>query len=198
MLISIDHEGGIVTRLGTGTNFPGNMAIGATRNSKYSYMVGKAIGSELHSLGINVNLAPVIDTNNNPKNPVIGLRSFSSDPNIVSEMGIPMIKGMQEEKIIAVGKHFPGHGDTATDTHLGLAVVDKSYDELSKTEFVPFKKAIDSGIDMIMTAHVQLPQIEKDYFISKTGDKITYPSTISDDVITGILRNKMKFNGDLT
>lgn len=195
MLISIDQEGGIVTRLGTGTNFPGNMAIGATRNSKYSYMVGKAIGSELHSLGINVNLAPVIDTNNNPKNPVIGLRSFSSDPNIVSEMGIPMIKGMQEEKIIAVGKHFPGHGDTATDTHLGLAVVDKSYDELSKTEFVPFKKAIDSGIDMIMTAHVQLPQIEKDYFISKTGDKITYPSTISDDVITGILRNKMKFNG---
>ena len=171
------------------------MAIGATRNSKYSYMVGKAIGSELHSLGINVNLAPVIDTNNNPKNPVIGLRSFSSDPNIVSEMGIPMIKGMQEEKIIAVGKHFPGHGDTATDTHLGLAVVDKSYDELSKTDFVPFKKAIDSGIDMIRTAHVQLPQIEKDYFISKTGDKITYPSTISDDVITGILRNKMKFNG---
>ncbi len=195
MLISIDQEGGIVTRLGTGTNFPGNMAIGATRNSKYSYMVGKAIGNELHSLGINVNLAPVIDTNNNPKNPVIGLRSFSSDPNIVSEMGIPMIKGMQEEKIIAVGKHFPGHGDTATDTHLGLAVVDKSYDELSKTEFLPFKKAIDSGIDMIMTAHVQLPQIEKDYFVSKTGDKITYPSTISDDVITGILRDKMNFNG---
>lgn len=195
MLISIDQEGGIVTRLGTGTNFPGNMAIGATRNSKYSYMVGKAIGNELHSLGINVNLAPVIDTNNNPKNPVIGLRSFSSDPNIVSEMGIPMIKGMQEEKIIAVGKHFPGHGDTATDTHLGLAVVDKSYDELSKTEFLPFKKAIDSGIDMIMTAHVQLPQIEKDYFVSKTGYKITYPSTISDDVITGILRDKMNFNG---
>ena len=195
MLISIDQEGGIVTRLGTGTNFPGNMAIGATRNSKYSYMVGKVIGNELHSLGINVNLAPVIDTNNNPKNPVIGLRSFSSDPNIVSEMGIPMIKGMQEEKIIAVGKHFPGHGDTATDTHLGLAVVDKSYDELSKTEFLPFKKAIDSGIDMIMTAHVQLPQIEKDYFVSKTGDKITYPSTISDDVITGILRDKMNFNG---
>ena len=195
MLISIDQEGGIVTRLGTGTNFPGNMAIGATRNSKYSYMVGKAIGNELHSLGINVNLAPVIDTNNNPKNPVIGLRSFSSDPNIVSEMGIPMIKGMQEEKIIAVGKHFPGHGDTATDTHLGLAVVDKSNDEISKTEFLPFKKAIDSGIDMIMTAHVQLPQIEKDYFVSKTGDKITYPSTISDDVITGILRDKMNFNG---
>ena len=195
MLISIDQEGGIVTRLGTGTNFPGNMAIGATRNSKYSYMVGKAIGNELHSLGINVNLAPVIDTNNNPKNPVIGLRSFSSDPSIVSEMGIPMIKGMQEEKIIAVGKHFPGHGDTATDTHLGLAVVDKSYDELSKTEFLPFKKAIDSGIDMIMTAHVQLPQIEKDYFVSKTGDKITYPSTISNDVITGILRDKMNFNG---
>ena len=195
MLISIDQEGGIVTRLGTGTNFPGNMAIGATRNSKYSYMVGKAIGNELHSLGINVNLAPVIDTNNNPKNPVIGLRSFSSDPSIVSEMGIPMIKGMQEEKIIAVGKHFPGHGDTATDTHLGLAVVDKSYDELSKTEFLPFKKAIDSGIDMIMTAHVQLPQIEKDYFVSKTGYKITYPSTISDDVITGILRDKMNFNG---
>ena len=106
-----------------------------------------------------------------------------------------MIKGMQEEKIIAVGKHFPGHGDTATDTHLGLALVDKSYDELSKTEFLPFKKAIDSGIDMIMTAHVQLPQIEKDYFVSKTGDKITYPSTISDDVITGILRDKMNFNG---
>lgn len=195
MFISIDQEGGIVTRLGTGTNFPGNMAIGATRNSKYSYEVGKAIGRELHVLGINTNLAPTIDVNNNAKNPVIGLRSFSSDPNIVAELSTAMINGIKSQNVIAVAKHFPGHGDTAIDTHLGLASVDKSMKELEDMELLPFKKAIDSDIDMIMTAHVQLPQIEKDYFIAKNGDKIIYPSTISDDVITGILRNKLGYNG---
>lgn len=195
LLISIDQEGGIVTRLGTGTNFPGNMAIGATRNPNYSYNIGKIIAKELKVLGINTNLAPTIDVNNNPKNPVIGLRSFSSNPYLVAKLAIPMINGMKSENIIAVAKHFPGHGDTAIDTHYGLASVDKSMDELEKTELIPFKKAIDAGIDMIMTAHVQLPQIEKDYFIATNGDKIIYPSTISDDVITGILRNKLNFDG---
>ncbi|CAM3204036.1 glycoside hydrolase family 3 N-terminal domain-containing protein [Streptobacillus felis] len=195
MFISIDQEGGIVTRLGTGTNFPGNMAIGATRNEKYSYEVGKAIGRELHALGINTNLAPTIDVNNNAKNPVIGLRSFSSDPNIVASLSRSMINGIKQENVIAVAKHFPGHGDTAIDTHLGLASVDKSMEELEAIELLPFKKAIEADIDMIMTAHVQLPQIEKDYFVAKNGDKIIYPSTISDDVITGILREKLGYDG---
>ncbi len=195
MLISIDQEGGIVTRLGTGTNFPGNMAIGATRSKDYSNKVGAVIAKELKSLGINTNLAPVIDVNNNAKNPVIGLRSFSSNPKLVSELSIPMIKGMQDQGIIAVGKHFPGHGDTAIDTHLGMASVDKDYNTLYNTELVPFKEAINNGLDMIMTAHVQLPQIEKDYFVAQNGEKILYPATLSDDIITGILRNKLGFNG---
>lgn len=196
LLISIDQEGGIVVRLGTGTSLPGNMALGASRDKKLAYEYGKIIAEEIKALGINVNLAPVMDTNNNPNNPVIGLRSISSDPNLVGELGSEVVKGLQDNGVSAAIKHFPGHGDTATDSHLGLPVVDKSYEEVKNLELIPFDKAAKEGVDMIMTAHISYPQLEKDTVISqKDGSVIGIPATLSDDIITGIIRKKMNYDG---
>lgn len=196
LFITLDQEGGIVTRLGEGTNLPGNMAIGATRNPKAAYDTGYIIGRELNALGVNVNFGPVMDTNNNPENPVIGVRSISSNPDLVGELGSQMAIGMQDQGLAATAKHFPGHGDTATDTHYGLPVVDKSLAELKEIELKPFKIAIDNGIDMIMTAHIQFPQIEKDTVISKLdGKEIGIPATLSDDVIDGVLRDELGYDG---
>ena len=196
LLISIDQEGGIVVRLGTGTSLPGNMALGASRDKKLAYEYGKIIAEEIKALGINVNLAPVMDTNNNPNNPVIGLRSISSDPNLVGELGSEVVKGLQDNGVSAAIKHFPGHGDTATDSHLGLPVVDKSYEEVKNLELIPFDKAAKEGVDMIMTAHISYPQLEKDTVISKKdGSVIGIPATLSDDIITGIIRKKMNYDG---
>lgn len=196
LLISIDQEGGIVVRLGTGTSLPGNMALGATRDKELAYQYGKIIADEIKALGINVNLAPVMDTNNNPNNPVIGLRSISSDPKLVGELGSEVVKGLQDQGVSAAIKHFPGHGDTATDSHLGLPVVDKSFEEVEKLEIVPFKKAANEGVDMIMTAHISYPQLEKDTAISKKdGSTVGIPATLSDDILTGIIREKMHYDG---
>lgn len=196
LLISIDQEGGIVVRLGTGTSLPGNMALGASRDKKLAYEYGKIIAEEIKALGINVNLAPVMDTNNNPNNPVIGLRSISSDPKLVGELGSEVVKGLQDNGVSAAIKHFPGHGDTATDSHLGLPVVDKSYEEVKNLELIPFDKAAKEGVDMIMTAHISYPQLEKDTVISqKDGSVIGIPATLSDDIITGIIRKKMNYDG---
>lgn len=196
LLISIDQEGGIVVRLGTGTSLPGNMALGATRDKELAYQYGKIIADEIKALGINVNLAPVMDTNNNPNNPVIGLRSISSDPKLVGELGSEVVKGLQDQGVSAAIKHFPGHGDTATDSHLGLPVVDKSFEEVEKLELVPFKKAANEGVDMIMTAHISYPQLEKDTAISKKdGSTVGIPATLSDEILTGIIREKMHYDG---
>ena len=195
LLITLDQEGGIVTRLGEGTNLPGNMALGATRSEKSSYDAGYLIGRELNALGVNVDFAPVLDTNNNPENPVIGVRSISSNPELVGKLGKNIAKGIQDQGVAATAKHFPGHGDTSTDSHYGLPMVNKSIEELRETELKPFKIAIENGIDMIMTAHIQFPQIEKDTFISKKdGSQIVIPATLSDDIITGILREEMGYD----
>ena len=196
LLISIDQEGGIVTRLGTGTSLPGNMALGATKNELSSYRAGTVLGKELDSLGINVNFAPSLDVNNNPANPVIGLRSFSSDAELVGKLGVQMINGIQDQGVSAAAKHFPGHGDTATDSHYGLPLVDKSYEEIKEVELKPFQEAVDNGVDMIMTAHIQYPQIESDTYTSKNdGTEITLPATLSDDILTGVLREDMGYDG---
>ncbi|WP_214798436.1 MULTISPECIES: glycoside hydrolase family 3 protein [unclassified Exiguobacterium] len=194
LFVTIDQEGGIVTRLGTGTNLPGNMALGATRNSQYAYDAGEIIGSELHALGVNVNFGPVLDVNNNPGNPVIGVRSFSSDPDLVGELGSAMTKGIQDQGVAATAKHFPGHGDTAVDSHYGLPIVDKTLDELRGLELLPFKRAITEGIDMIMTAHIGMPQIEDEVVESDRGT-FPLPATLSDDVITGVLREELEYEG---
>lgn len=194
LFVTIDQEGGIVTRLGTGTNLPGNMALGATRNRQYAYDAGEIIGSELHALGVNVNFGPVLDVNNNPGNPVIGVRSFSSDPELVGELGSAMTQGIQDQGVAATAKHFPGHGDTAVDSHYGLPIVDKSLDELRGLELLPFKRAITEGIDMIMTAHIGMPQIEDEVVESERGT-FPLPATLSDDVITGVLREELGYEG---
>ena len=145
MIICTDQEGGSVYRLGSGTALPGNMALGATGNTDYAYMAGQIMGSELSALGINTNLAPVVDVNNNANNPVIGLRSYGDDPTAVGEMACATIAGMKEYGVIGCVKHFPGHGDTATDSHYGLPIVDKSLSTLKNCELKSFEVAIENG-----------------------------------------------------
>src|SRR5690554_1180632 len=184
LLITIDQEGGIVTRLGTGTALPGNMALGATGSKDHARSAGQIIGRELSALGINVNLAPVLDVNNNPRNPVIGLRSYSSNPELVAELGVETIKGLAEYGVAGAAKHFPGHGDTGVDSHYGLPSVDKSLEALKSMELIPFQAAMDEGIDMIMTAHMMFPQLD---------DK--YPATLSHNILTGLVRDEMNYEG---
>lgn len=196
LFITIDQEGGIVTRLQTGTNLPGNMALGAARSEKYAYQTGEIIGKELSSLGVSVNFGPALDVNNNPANPVIGVRSFSSNPELVSKLGIQTIKGLQSQNMAATTKHFPGHGDTAVDSHYGLPLVSHDKERLRSVELVPFQKAIDEGVDMVMTAHVQFPAFDDTTYTSKKdGQEIMVPATLSKKVLTGLLREEMGFEG---
>lgn len=199
LLIAADQEGGSVYRLGTGTALPGNMALGATyelSGTKYAYEAGKIIGSELSVLGINVNLAPVVDVNNNPNNPVIGLRSYSDDATAVGQLASAQIAGMKQFQVIGCVKHFPGHGDTATDSHYGLPVVDKSLEQLLENELKPYEIAIAEGVEMVMAAHILYPQLEQDRVLSqKTGKEEALPATLSDDIITGLLKGQMGFPG---
>lgn len=196
LIISIDQEGGIVTRLQTGTDFPGNMALGATRSEELAEKVGKAIGEELKALGINMNFGPVLDVNNNPDNPVIGVRSFSEDPELVANLGNAYIKGLHETGTAATSKHFPGHGDTATDSHVGLPSVPHDLDRLKEVELYPFQQAMDTGIDAIMTAHVTFPKIDDTTAISKKdGTEVAVPGTLSHKILTGLVREEMGFKG---
>lgn len=186
LFISVDQEGGMVTRiLKNATFFPGNMTLAATNNSENAYLSAKIMGKELKNLGINMNLAPVLDVNNNPKNPVIGVRSYSDSPEVVAEYGVQAVKGLQENNVIATGKHFPGHGDTSVDSHLDLSSVAHDRDRLEKVELYPFKKAIENGIGAIMSAHVLFPAYEPDHL----------PGTLSHHVLTGLLRNQLGFEG---
>ena len=195
MLISTDQEGGNIYRLTTGTPTCGNMALGAAADTALTESTAMIIGSELSALGINTDFGPVVDVNNNPSNPIINVRSFSSDPEIVSEHGLKYIDGLHSEGIIATCKHFPGHGDTAVDSHTGLPLIDKSYDELKELELVPYQSVL-SCADMVMTAHIQFPQIEKNTYTSiSTGKQINLPATLSKTVITDILRGDLGFDG---
>ncbi len=195
MLISADQEGGSIYRLTTGTPTCGNMALGATNDPSLAEENAKILGSEIMSLGINTDFAPVVDVNNNPSNPVINIRSFSSDPNLVSQMGTSYIKGLQSEGVITTCKHFPGHGDTGVDSHTGLPLIDKSYDELKKLELVPYA-AVCKETDMIMTAHIQFPQIETETYTSKlSGEQINIPATLSKTMITDVLRGDYSYDG---
>lgn len=196
LLMTIDQEGGIVTRLQSGTDMPGNMALGATRSEELTEKVGNAIGEELRSLGINMNLAPVLDVNNNPDNPVIGVRSFGENPDLVANLGKAYIKGLQKSGTAATAKHFPGHGDTAVDSHLGLPEVPHDLDRLKKVELFPFQQAMNHGIDAVMTGHVTFPKIDSSKAISKKdGTEISIPATLSEKVLTGLMREEMDYKG---
>ncbi|WKA51632.1 glycoside hydrolase family 3 N-terminal domain-containing protein [Planococcus liqunii] len=196
LLMTIDQEGGIVTRLQSGTDMPGSMALGATRSAEITENVGNAIGEELSALGINMNFAPSFDINNNPDNPVIGVRSFGENPELVAELGVAYTKGLQASGTAATAKHFPGHGDTATDSHIGLPEVPYDLERLKAVELYPFQKAMEAGIDAIMTAHVTFPKVDGTKVISKKdGSEITLPATLSHKVLTELMRDEMGYEG---
>ena len=195
LLITIDQEGGYVTRLKTGTQMPGNMALGATGDPENARKAARVIGKELTAQGISVNFAPVVDVNNNPSNPIIGVRSFSDDPAVIASYAIPYIEGLHESGIISCLKHFPGHGDTAVDSHTGLPLIDKSLDELMETELVPYQAVLPYA-DMVMTAHIQFPQIETQKWTSiNEGEEIWLPATLSKTILTDLLREDLGFQG---
>ena len=196
LLIATDQEGGIVYRLGSGTALPGNMALGATGDPENAKTAGQIIGRELSSVGINTTLAPVIDVNNNPNNTIIGLRAFSDDAQTVGKFGSAYISGLNEYNIIGCAKHFPGHGNTMTDSHYGLPVINSSLEELKQIELLPYETAIADGIDMIMTAHILYPNVDNSTILSeKTGQEESKPATMSHVFLTDILRGDMGFDG---
>lgn len=196
LFIGVDQEGGYITRLKFGTDFPGNMALGAANDPALTEQVGQAIGNELAALGINFNFAPVIDVNSNQNNPVIGIRSFGDNPQRVAEMGVAYINGQKSAGVISSVKHFPGHGNTASDSHLGLATVNYGKQTWQNLDRVPFEAAIDAGVEAIMTAHVTFPALDDTQVKSrKTGEQIGLPATLSKQILTGILRETMDFDG---
>ena len=196
LLVAADQEGGTVSRLGFGTTGVGNMALAATSDPENARSMAAIHGEELGLLGINTDFAPVMDVNNNPNNPVIGVRSFSDAPETVSEYGLAFLEGLRGAGTIAVLKHFPGHGNTGVDSHTGLPLIDRSRDELKAVELAPFQAAIDAGADMVMTAHIQYPQIEAGTCVSvATGEEIHLPATMSRAILTDLLRGEMGFTG---
>ena len=196
LLISVDQEGGIVNRLSQATGWPGNMALAAAGDPDLAGTAGTSIGEELSLIGFNTDFAPVMDVNSDPKNPVIGVRSFSDDPGTVSQYGRAFLKGLSESGTIACLKHFSGHGDTDTDSHVGLPCVNKTLEELRECELIPFREAVDAGAEMIMTAHIQHPAIEKKTSVSKqTGEEIFLPDTLSGTILTDLLRGELGFEG---
>lgn len=209
LLMSLDAETGIGMRFEDATNFPWAMAITATGNPDYARRVGVVTGREARAIGIYHVYAPVLDVNNNAGNPVINVRSFGESPEDVARFGSAFAEGIQSQRVIATAKHFPGHGDTAVDSHRGLPIIDYSRERLEHTELMPFRKAVESGIGAVMIAHIALPQIDPEEvkplknFIqgdAELGAEIvtqsaTIPATLSSKVQTDILRNEMGFKG---
>ncbi len=183
LLIAADQEGGIVARLQSGfTRFPGNRALGETKDPQLAKEAAFAIGEELRAVGVNMNLAPVVDVNSNPKNPVIGIRSFGDQPDIVTAFGEESLKGFREAHVIATLKHFPGYGDVGVDPHADLPIIRKSKEELERVELLPFAKLAASA-DAIMTAHILVPALDPKNC-----------STLSEKTL-GFLRNALGFQG---
>lgn len=189
LIICTDQENGIVRRVAPEVpGLPGNMAVGATSNPDNAYRVGRLTALQLLSMGINMNLAPVLDVNNNPANPVIGVRSYGENADSVAQFGVAMIRGLQEFGVIACGKHFPGHGDTSVDSHLALPEISHARSRLDEIELKPFRQAIAVGLDVLMTAHIVFSSIEPRHI----------PATLSRLVLTEFLRNELKFQGVIT
>lgn len=186
LIICTDQENGVVRRLSTELpGLPGNMALGAAGDLELAREVGRVTAEQLLFAGVNMNLAPVLDVNNNAHNPVIGVRSFGEDPHRVGAFAAQMVLGLQEGGVIACGKHFPGHGDTQIDSHHSLPIIKHTRSRLDAVELVPFRQAIRAGIDTIMSAHVMFPTLEPR----------PIPTTMSAAVLTGLLRNELGFDG---
>ena len=186
LLIASDFENGLGMRLSDGNTFPYNMAVAATGDTSLAYNMGKAIAREARAMGVNQNYAPVADINDNPENPVIGIRSFSSDKNIVSNFTAAFVRGATAGGIISTVKHFPGHGNTLIDSHIDLPQINKSKTELYKNELYPFINAINSGVQSIMIGHLNVPAIQKDTLL---------PSSLSPEIVNSLLKEKLNFNG---
>jgi beta-N-acetylhexosaminidase len=185
-IIAIDEEGGDVTRLhyATGSPLPGNAILGRIDDIEYTESIGQRVGWELRRTGFNLNFAPDADINSNPNNPVIGVRSFGSEPRDVSAQVAAWTRGLQSTAVASCAKHFPGHGDTTEDSHLTLPVVDRSLDELRERELLPFAAAIAAGTRAIMSSHIMLPQLDSER-----------PATLSRTIMQGLLRGELGFEG---
>ena len=195
-LVAADQEGGYVARFDFGTTGVGNMALGATDDPECAREMSRIFGEEMQSIGINVDLAPVVDVSNNPRNPDVGVRSFGDDPEYVGTFGVSFMRGLWDTDTVACVKHFPGHGNTDTDSHTGLALVERTYDELMEGDLLPFKMAVDAGADMVMTAHIQYPGLDNTTYKSiSTGEDVYVPATLSKTILTGILREQFGFDG---
>ncbi len=186
LLVGADQEGGQLIAIHGTTPFPGNLALAATGSVDLARRTGHAIGRELAAMGINVNYAPVCDVNINPQNPVVGTRSFGEDPAIVARMATAMVEGMQLAGVAATAKHFPGHGDTSSDSHHGLIVVPHGQERLQRVELPPFAAAIAAGVTLVMTAHVALPTLT---------DGLALPATLAPQIVRGLLRGELGFTG---
>ncbi|MGP9845165.1 glycoside hydrolase family 3 protein [Brachybacterium sp. 107] len=186
LIISADEERGVVYRLpAPATPLPGEMALGATGSRAHARRAGDIVGSELRAAGLHQAFAPDVDVNIEAQNPVIGVRSLGADPAAVARLATAQIKGLQGANCSAAAKHFPGHGDTATDSHLGLPVIDHTREELDAIDLPPFLAAIDEGVDVIMTAHIMVPAL----------DDSERPATLSHPILTGLLREELGFEG---
>lgn len=186
-LIAADQEGGQLMAVAPGvTPLPGNMALGAVNDLSLAFRAGQVLGRELAAVGVNVNYAPSADVNINPKNPVIGTRSFGEDPQKVGALVAAQIRGMQSVGVAATVKHFPGHGDTASDSHHGVPQVPHDLSRLTTVEFPPFQAAIDADVQLVMSCHLSLPAL--------TG-QTDLPASISETVIKGLLREQLSFKG---
>jgi beta-N-acetylhexosaminidase len=185
-IVGIDEEGGDVTRLAhaEGSHYPGNAALGAADDTDLTRQVYRAIGTELHDVGITLNLAPDVDVNSSDQNPIIGTRSFGTDPALVARHTTAAVTGLQSAGVAACAKHFPGHGATVADSHEELPTVDASLDVLRERELPPFVAAIEAGARAVMTAHIRVPAL--------TGD---LPATLSRRVLTDLLRDQLGFTG---
>lgn len=185
-IVAIDEEGGDVTRLhyATGSPYPGNAVLGRLGDAERTEQVAARVGAELRAVGVNLDFAPDVDINSNPDNPVIGVRSFGVSPAVVAEQGAAWVRGLQSAGVAACAKHFPGHGDTAQDSHLALPVVDLSAAELRERELVPFRAAVEAGTRTVMTSHILLPQLDA-----------ALPATFSHPIVEGLLRGELGFDG---
>ena len=183
LFVAADYERGLGTFM-DGTLFPPNMAIAATQNEDFSYMQGKYIAREAKRLGVNMIFAPVLDINNNLNNPIINIRSYGDTPETVIKYGMPFIKGIQEESLIACAKHYPGHGNTGIDSHTSLPIIDITINELYNNELAPFKSACEIGVKSIMTGHIMIPEMDN-----------LLPATFSKIITDDILRKEWSYNG---
>lgn len=184
LLYGIDAEWGAAMRISDSPKFPYNLSLGAIRDTSLIKTYGYHVGQLLKKLGIDINFAPVADCNTNPLNPVINKRSFGDNPYNVAGHVRAYVEGLQEAGIAACAKHFPGHGDTSTDTHTGLAIINKDLKDLMACEFIPFDGAIKSGVKAIMTAHILIPSLDQHN-----------PATLSQEILTNILRKQLLFDG---